>query len=503
MGILSGKIVDASTKQQIQVRVQVLPPHGEALAPEDALWKVGTGEPFFYSDGEFSLTVPRGRVQVVVERGTEYTPWRHTIELGESDTASLDIELQRWCEPASQGWHPGNTHLHYKFKKETVDVDRRLWYDSRCEDLRMTATSYVKRWDHTYESNKYPPGKLNEFTDDNHYVQHGEETRNNMGGLRPDGLRLTTKSTSTGVELGAHHTYGYGHLMLLNLRNVVKPGSRGLLVDSYDPDYPPLSYACDDAKQQGGIAIWAHNGHGLECPVASILGKVDAINLWDTYWEDLEYDVWYRLLNCGIRLPASTGSDWYLCSANRVYTKSQPKFEYESWLQALRDGKTFITNGPILGLNVDGSEIGDTVEVKPGSSVTVNVKWESHYAVHNVEIVANGGVVHAENFPEGSTNGSFEYQMPVNADGWIAARIGSNSRDSFAQTIWAHTSPVYVNAGGIAPPERIRDSAIFVQHINDSLTWLESSARFYTDQQRKEVFDLFRQAQDLYRKLSG
>ena len=167
MGILSGKIVDASTKQQIQARVQVLPPHGEALAPKDALWKVGTGEPFFYSDGEFSLTVPRGRVQVVVERGTEYTPWHRTIELGESDTASLDIELQRWCEPASQGWHPGNTHLHYKFKKETVDVDRRLWYDSRCEDLRMTATSYVKRWDYTYESNKYPPGKLNEFTDDN------------------------------------------------------------------------------------------------------------------------------------------------------------------------------------------------------------------------------------------------------------------------------------------------------------------------------------------------
>ena len=499
MGTLNGKIVDAATGQQVQARVQVLAPHGAALAPEDALWKVGSGEPFFYSDGEFSLRVPRGRVQVVAERGTEYTPWRRTVECEESGTVSMDIELERWCEPSAQGWHPGNTHLHYKFNEETIDPDRRLWYDSRVEDLRMTATSYVKRWDYDYESNKYPPGRLDKFTDANHYVQHGEETRNNMGGDHPSFLRPVTKM---GKSVDGHHTYGYGHLMLLNLRNVVKPGSRGLLVDAFDPDYPPLSYACDDAKQQGGIAIWAHNGHGIECPVASVLGKVDAINLWDTYWEELAYDVWYRLLNCGIRLPASTGSDWFLCSANRVYTKSQPKFEYESWLQALRDGKTFITNGPILGLDVDGSEVGDTVEAKPGSSVTVNVEWQSHYAVNTVEVVANGGVVHTKSFPEGSVRGSFEYRMPVTADGWIAARIGSNSRDSFAQTIWAHTSPVYVDAGGIAPPERAVDAASFVRHIDDSLAWLESWAKFNTDQQRNEVFDLFRQAQALYRKMA-
>ena len=161
--------------------------------------------------------------------------------------------------------------------------------------------------------------------------------------------------------------------------------------------------------------------------MAAILGKVDALSLWDVYWEDLEYDAWYELLNCGIRLPASTGSDWFLCSANRVYTKTQPEFEYTSWMQALRDGKTFITNGPMLGINVDGSSVGDTVQASSGDRVAVDVDWKSHYPVHRVEVVANGRPVHTRDLPEGSTGGSFECEVDVAGDGWIA-RVSAVTR---------------------------------------------------------------------------
>ena len=336
---LTGRIVDAATGQKVGARVQVIGNDGAPLAPPDAMWKIGTGEPFFYSDGEFSLSVPRGRVQITVERGTEYVPWRRTVEFTEPGDIEQVIELERWCDPAADGWHPGNLHLHYKETEE--DPDRRIMYDSRIEDLRVTALSYVKRWDFAYASNRYAPGVLRKFTDARHYVQCGEETRHYMGG---------------------GHIYGFGHVMLLDIRNVVNPPGRGLLIDAFSPEYPPISYACDDTHRQDGVVIWCHNGHGIEASVAAILGKVDALSLWDVYWEDLEYDAWYGLLNCGIRLPASTGSDWFLCSANRVYTKTQPEFEYTSWMQALRDGKTFITNGPMLGINVEGSSAGDTVQ---------------------------------------------------------------------------------------------------------------------------------------------
>ena len=472
---LAGKIIDGGTGEAVEARVQVVGPGGNQLAPTDAMFKVGSGEPFFYSDGEFSLQVPRGRVEITVERGTEFTPWRQTVEAGGNGTVTVDVELQRWSDLPERGWHPGNTHIHYDEKEG--DPDRRLAYDSRVEDLRMTAISVLKRWDLEYATNKYPPGMLNQFTDTHHYVQSGEETRHNAGGT---------------------HSPGYGHVMLLNIRNIVEPLSRGLLVDAFDPDYPPLSYACDDAKRQGGIVIWCHNGQGMEMPVAAALGKVDAMNLFDPFWMDVEYDLWYRVLNCGLRLPASTGSDWFVCSANRVYTHSSPTFEYADWLQSLRDGKTFITNGASLGIRVNGEEPGATVQAEPGSTVHVEIDWKSHYAVERVEIVQNGSAVRTGDFPDGATEGVLDAEIPVAADGWIAARLGSSQRDSFAQALWAHTSPVYIDAGGAAPAERVVAAKFFIDRIDESLSWINTGAKFYTDAQRKEVLDLFGEGRSVY-----
>ena len=112
--------------------------------------------------------------------------------------------------------------------------------------------------------------------------------------------------------------------------------------------------------------IWCHNGQGMEAPVAAALGKVDAFNLFDPYWNDTEYDIYYRILNCGIRLPASTGSDWYICSANRVYTHSDSEFEYTNWLNSLKSGKTFITNGPYISLVLNDHVPGDELMTTPG-----------------------------------------------------------------------------------------------------------------------------------------
>ena len=52
------------------------------------MFKVGPGDPFFYSDGEFALDIPRGRSQIVVERGTEFTPWKSTVEADKNGLAT-------------------------------------------------------------------------------------------------------------------------------------------------------------------------------------------------------------------------------------------------------------------------------------------------------------------------------------------------------------------------------------------------------------------------------
>ena len=476
MGKIRATIIDSETGGTIDAKAQVIDSSGHYIHPKKAIQKVGPGQPFFYTDGMFEVDVTRGNTRITVERGTAYTPKTIYLDSSAKNIKSIEIELSRLNDLQEQGWHPGNTHIHYDEKQNRPD--ERLHLDPRVENLRMTAVSVLKRWDLNYSTNKYPIGFLNDFSSDHHYVQNGEESRHNQ---KPWEI-------------------GYGHIMLLDIRNAVDPMSRGLLVDAFEPDYPPLSYACDKAHQQGGTVIWCHNGQGMEAPVAAALGKIDAFNLFDTQWMDPEYEIYYRVLNTGINLPASTGSDWFISSANRVYANTGGAFDYEAWLTALKAGNTFITNGPALELSVGDETVGGEIYTNPGSNLSVQATWDSHYPINRVEIIFNGQVVAAESHPDGSKMGVFSKDITSCTDGWIAARLFSNARDSFAQPIWAHTSPIYVKTGAEAI-EKKQAAVWFDEHIEKSLEWVTKKGKFYTDSQRKEVVDLFRQGQQVYKAM--
>ena len=49
-------------------------------------------------------------------------------------------------------------------------------------------------------------------------------------------------------------------------------------------------------------------------------------------------------------------------------------------------------------------------------------------------------------------------------DGWIAARAYGDARDSYAQAIYAHTSPVQIGTG--RPPGIAQESAAFFCALN-------------------------------------
>ena len=350
MATLHGTTVDAATGEAIDAKVHVLSSRGSFQHPADALLKRGPGTPFFFAGGSFEVEVPRGRTDVLVERGSEYEPARVVVEAPEKGVVEVEVALRRWHHPQEENWYPGNTHIHYD-EKETRPDDR-LAVDCSVEGYNVTVVSVLDRRQLPYASNRYPIGVMNEFTTAHHVLDIGEENRH-YGEKSPWGM-------------------GYGHVMFLNIRNLVQPVSRGhILTAQFDPDYPPLCFCCDDARDQGGLVIWCHNGRGMEAPVAAALGKLDAFNLFDPFWMDPEYDLWYRLLNCGLRLPASTGTDWFVCSNNRVYVQTSEEFSYPAWIEGMKAGRTYITNGPAIDMKVNGEPIGSTVACSRGSRVEV------------------------------------------------------------------------------------------------------------------------------------
>ncbi|MET0852234.1 MAG: hypothetical protein ABW020_13945, partial [Candidatus Rokuibacteriota bacterium] len=96
MTTLRGRIWDRETGRTLEARVQVLASTGEFCTPAGALLKVGGGEPSFYSDGTFSVDVPGGQVDLVVERGTEYRPLRLCFDGPARGAVDLDCPLERW-----------------------------------------------------------------------------------------------------------------------------------------------------------------------------------------------------------------------------------------------------------------------------------------------------------------------------------------------------------------------------------------------------------------------
>lgn len=477
MATLKVNIRDAVSGAPIEAKVHVLSAGGNSLQPADSVCKVGPGMPFFYCPGEFSLNAPRGSTDIIAERGTEYRPLRRVVSMPAKGTVEVELQLERWIDLPARNWYPGNTHIHYNELEANPDL--RLQLDPAVHDLSVTAISVLQRGEKPYVSNKYPVGFMTDFSSDHRQVICGEESRHNSG-----------------------HGGGYGHVMLLNLRNLVEPVSRGDLISAFDPDYPPLCYACDDARTQGGVVIWCHNGRGMEVPVAAALGKLDAFNLFDPCWKEKEYDIWYLLLNCGIHLPASTGSDWFICSNNRVYVQAGESFDYASWLRGLQAGRTFITNGPALLFEVEGHPPGSTIDTAPASGrLSTRIEWTSHYSLNRIEVIADGQIVDSRVLaePAEQREGVWELDVASEHDGWLAARAFGEARDSFDQPVYAHTSPVYIASG--LPPNAVSESATFFQTAIDEAQEHLKHYRFTKDEQRQEVQHLFAEGRKVYADL--
>jgi hypothetical protein len=87
-----------------------------------AILKVGPGRSFFYCDGEFTVNVPSGPTDLLVERGTEFAPLRRVVCVPAQGTVDVELELRRWTDLQSQQWYPGNTHLHYDDKEQRLKI---------------------------------------------------------------------------------------------------------------------------------------------------------------------------------------------------------------------------------------------------------------------------------------------------------------------------------------------------------------------------------------------
>src|SRR5262249_40633919 len=156
-------------------------------------------------------------------------------------------------------------------------------------------------------------------------------------------------------------------------------------------------------------------------------------------------DLYYRLLDAGVRIPPSAGSASGLLTNplgyNRVYVHLDGPFDEHEWWAGLRAGRSFVTNGPLLLVQANGKLPG-TVFLQP--KIVVKARVVSSQPILRLEVIRDGSVAATDTHLPPS--GMVEFSpLSFERSGWFLVRAIARREDNFQ---FASTAPFYVDIDG-------------------------------------------------------
>lgn len=437
----------------VSARLEVLDGLGHPAVPEESAARFDgqSGRVFFYSPGVIEVTVPAGEVTVSAVQGlaTPEATARVRVEAG-SGVTEVDLALTPVWDAEASGWSSGEHHFHLNYGG---------LYDLSPDDIAPMMRGEGLDFATPLLANLH-----NRFEDQDLW------TWSESGG--PPFVRF-------GQEVRSHFL---GHLGLIEIDDLFWPWVWGPGYQVYGSDDRVNAEPLAHARGQGGFQYYVHpvGARGLEratpwaeaaladlrgsVPVElvadAVLGDLDALEIV-CLWSDevLTSQIWHLLLNAGIPIMPSAGTDvmnnFYRTMAvgtARVYARTGAERNWRAYIEALRSGRSFVTNGPFLDFRLEGAGPGGVVSAGEASwSLSVATATE----VERVEVLVNGEVVWAEDgLDEAGTRG-YEGRLALPEGGWVAARaVGGEARwPMMANYPFAHSAPVWIGSVGSSAPE--------------------------------------------------
>jgi hypothetical protein len=447
-------------------------------------------------------------VGIEIRRGLETRPEFLAIK-GASGEQVLQktFRLRRWIDMRQKGYVNGDVHAH-------LPIPAEAHFQMQAEDLNALNLLHVADSQEPLAVNQCFTGKLDTHSTTNCEIYVGQEI----------------------LE------WQMGHLNLLGLTNLINgyPETGGTMEYWRSKPHWDLMRAWQAARQQQGTVIWAHmcSLPGGELPIAAALGYVDAVELltWNdpvqlpNHWSpwlnsgmsQAEFpvlravDLYYQFLNAGFRLPIAAGTDKFHeeipLGSNRTYARVKGSADYAGWLAAIKAGRCFVSNGPILEFQADDHEPGEVVEFQGTKPVKARVTARSLLPFTTLEIVRNGETVGHKTIAignqklvDGIYTMTIEATVELNRSSWLAARVVDhpdlpNRILPRGVSVFAHTSPVYFLRDG--KPVREAASIVYLgKWVQGMLHWLESNPPFANETDRRNARQAAEQARRFYQNL--
>jgi hypothetical protein len=241
------------------------------------------------------------------------------------------------------------------------------------------------------------------------------------------------------------------------------------------------------------------------------LGKVDYLEVIGFSDHRSTASVWYRFLNSGFRLPAGGGTDAMANFAslrgpvglNRVYLPvPEGALSFSRWIETLREGRSFVTNGPLVWLTVGGKSPGEVLDVPlEGTEVAIAASLRSIVPVDHLELVCNGEVARAIELSESRDRTDFQGTISIRKPGWCVLRAWNEgpSESVLDAYPYATTSPIYVTVAG-REPRSPADDRYFVQWIDRIRESVEQHRDWSSPAERSQVLSMLDRARAHYRE---
>ncbi|MCA9126142.1 MAG: CehA/McbA family metallohydrolase [Planctomycetales bacterium] len=425
------------------------------------------------ADG-FQLDVPPGTYSVTAMLGKEYRPTTQIVEVGGS-RVEIELPLERFANMADRGWYSGDTHVHRRMDElptamlaEDLNVCLPLNYWVR--DSRETPTQS--------ESNLEPAPI---YIDSTHVI-----------------YPLNTEYEIFTVD-GKRHTQGA--VFVLNHQQPLQLAA------------PPVAKIAEEARRQAAILDLDKHSWNWSMMIVPVM-KVDLFELsnnhhWQTQfgfprwtlenappdWPEIErdavgftergwthfgFETYYSLLNCGYRLRVSAGTASGVhpvpLGYGRVYVHVGDQFSYDTWIDHLNRGQSFVTQGPLMDVRFNGQFPGATWRMpNSDNSVSITGTIESKNPLSKVEVICNGEVVAAVNGTttvdtQGVTRMQLNHTVRTNGSSWVALRCFETSEDGpGGKLVFAHTNPVFIDVDSMPLRPRRRDVEYFYERMKSEL----------------------------------
>ena len=462
---IAGRVIDAETGATIPATITIRASDG-AIVTDHPSFQAG-----FRSPGTFEKQVPAGDITIAVSRGFDYLPIQRRLTLTADERRTETFELRRRSPLRREGWYCGDNHDHMIHGERTILVDfPYVALAARAEGLDYLAIA--QNWN----LSKVSPDELERVT---------------RALSQPDfTLTWNLEAPKNYWHGDASHTLGHGWTVGMRGRT---PDGRNAIAEllalsamDYESEKPVVPNFEIQAliHSLGGISAYSHparwwqgkwGGQGIypveenkfisnmaaELPFDTVCGPTyDAIDILMPAQEvkanQEALKLWFLLLNHGYHIAASGSSDATFDRPGggipgkvRVYTHLDGGVEMPRVAAAIRAGRSFVTTGPLLVLEIGGRGSGSVVMLPaPAQKGTIRA-WADRLT--RVELIRNGIVVRTFDAAAGKSEFTAEFDISETGPAWYIARCYGTDA-----TQVAFTNPVWFEPSGWQPPQPAR-----------------------------------------------